>query len=572
MLFSQRQIIVNSPKKELRRVAFQISAAMVDQFATLSGDFSSLHTDKAFGRRSGYRDNVVHGMLPLMFLAVLPDCHFEGYEASMQKLTARFLKPIYAGDKLSLEARLSARDDEQMVTEFEYAVKNEQSGAVLTTGLFALTYTQTQPVNTQEFKPDVSGPAGLLLKPLVEQQLDFTAINKGDEKHFNFQVSRPHAYGLFQILNQGRASTALPDFSSWISRYNPANTLAVSLFSTFVGMCIPGKNATFMDFQATCDRSIQWDTHYRFIGTVRFASPSTETVVEKVTIRSLDETQPAFTSGKISAKVNKPPIQMASIEELKAQAVDLGLRNKVALITGASRGLGETTAKLFSLYGAKVVVNYYRGHSDAQRIVAEIEAVGGQAIAVQADVSDQNQVDHLVETAQAEFGPVDILVNNAVGNFSATGFLELTWDTLQKDIDVIVKGAFHCCQAVLPGMIKKKSGKIINISTIATEIPPAGQAKYVVAKSGLVGLTRSLAVEFAVHNIQVNMVTPSIMETDLTKNISKMFLEGMKNDTPMQRNATPVDVAKTVVYLASSLASFTTGQQIMVTGGNAPFL
>ncbi|MCB0213275.1 MAG: SDR family oxidoreductase, partial [Anaerolineae bacterium] len=513
-----------------------------------------------------------HGMLPLMFLAALPNCQLEGYTATMKKLTARFLKPIYVGDTLLLETKLSAFNEGQMVAEFEYAVKNDRSGAVMTTGLFSLAYIDAQPINPQDYKSNMSEAAGLLPERLIEQQLDFNMINKGDEKLFDFRVRRSHAHHLYQILTDGLTSTAPPDFSSWISGYNPANALAVSLFSTFVGMCIPGKNATFMDFQATCDQPIRWNTPYRFIGTVRFASPSTETITEKVAIRSLDKTQTPLVSGKISAKVNTPPTQMATIEDLKQQAVDLGLKNKVVLITGASRGLGETTAKLFSLYGARVVVNYYRGQSDAQRIVGEIEESGGQAIAVQADVSDRDQVVRMIETVQAELGSVDILINNAVGNFSATNFLELTWDTLQKDIDVIIKGAFHCCQAVLPAMIEKNSGKIINISTIAAEIPPAGQTKYVVAKSGLVGLTRTLAVEFAAHNIQVNMVTPSIMETDLTKNISKMFLEGMKNDTPMQRNATPVDVAKTIVYLASSLASFTTGQQIMVTGGNPPLL
>jgi len=121
-------------------------------------------------------------------------------------------------------------------------------------------------------------------------------------------------------------------------------------------------------------------------------------------------------------------------------------------------------------------------------------------------------------------------------------------------------------------MMENKGGKIVNIGTIATDNPPANQAKYVVSKSALVGLTRSLAVEFAAHNIQINMVVPNFVETDLTKHIAKMFVEKIKNDTPMKRLALANDVAKAVVFLASSQASFTTGQRIMVTGGAAPFL
>jgi len=151
-------------------------------------------------------------------------------------------------------------------------------------------------------------------------------------------------------------------------------------------------------------------------------------------------------------------------------------------------------------------------------------------------------------------------------------FMELEWQELQQDIDVTIKGMFNCCQEVLPLMLKNKWGKIINVSTVFTDNPPPGQAKYVISKSGIVGLTRSLAVEFAAENIQVNMVVPSITETDLTKHVPKMFLEGMRKNTPMRRNAAPVDVAKAVVFLSSSLASFTTGQKIMVTGGNPPFL
>lgn len=263
---------------------------------------------------------------------------------------------------------------------------------------------------------------------------------------------------------------------------------------------------------------------------------------------------------------------MPSVKELKEKHLDLQLKGKVVLITGASRGIGETTAKLFALHGAKVIINYFKGKQDAEKIAEEIKSLKFQALALPADVSDRAQVKKMVADAIKHFGSVDILINNAVRDNLPANFMHLTWDDLQKDIDINLKGAFNCCQEVIPEMIKNKAGKIINIITVAADNPPPDQVKYVVSKSALVGLSRSLAVELAPYNIQVNMVSPGMVETDLTQHVPKMFRDKLKHETPMQRNALPEDVAKAVVFLASSLASFTTGQKIMVTGGNAPFL
>jgi len=547
---------------------------MVKRFADLTGDFSSLHVDKAFGRRSGYRNNIIHGMIPVIFLTALPVTSRNRIRYLLQKVSARFLKPVFANDRLSLKVTSAELDKDQSRIELGYVLNNAKSGSTVTTG-FATFYYSINPLDAVEPQPSGQPENSncIILDALAEQDLQFKDIHKGDEQRFTFRLSKDHAHSLYEILADGHSSTFQFGFLEWMDRFDPANLLASCLFSTFVGMRIPGKHATFMDFQATYNQQIQWNRDYVFVGKVRFSSPSTATVVENISIRTTEEADSEIiASGKINAKVNDPPSKMPSVEYLKHNQLDLQLRNKVVLITGASRGIGETTAKLFSLYGAKVAINYFCGEDDARRIVDEIVSHGGQALAVQADVSDREQVKQMVEAACAEYGTVDVLVNNAVSNAYALDFLELSWDTLQKDIDIIIKGAFNCCQEIVPLMIGQKGGKIINISTIYADAPPAGQAKYVIAKSGLVGLTRSLAVEFASDNIQVNMVVPSIVETDLSKQVPKMFLEGMKNNTPMQRHASPIDVAKAVVMLASSLSSFTTGQKIMVTGGQVPFL
>ncbi len=151
-------------------------------------------------------------------------------------------------------------------------------------------------------------------------------------------------------------------------------------------------------------------------------------------------------------------------------------------------------------------------------------------------------------------------------------FLETPWSKVQEDIDVMVKGAFLLMQGVLPLFIEQGGGKVVNVSTLATEVPPAMHSKYVIAKSALVGLTRAVAVEYAAQNVQVNLVAPSLIETDFTRGFSSVELARMKSTSPMKRLATPQDVADAIVFLASPRSAYTTGQQLMVTGGLAPFL
>jgi 3-oxoacyl-[acyl-carrier protein] reductase len=178
----------------------------------------------------------------------------------------------------------------------------------------------------------------------------------------------------------------------------------------------------------------------------------------------------------------------------------------------------------------------------------------------------------MVRAVVEKYRRVDILVNNAAADYRPIDFLELSWDDVQKDIDVIVKGAFNCCKEIVPVMLSNGGGKIINISSAATDNPPAGQAKYVTAKSALVGLSRSLAVEFAAKNIQVNLIAPSLVETDFVAHVPEPYRRKLGQDNPMGRNASPLDVARAVIMLASSFASFTTGQRWMVTGGTGPFV
>ena len=323
---------------------------MIRRFVDLTGDTSSLHTNKAFARRSMYRENVVHGILPLIFISALKPCYNKEYICSFCKISARFLKPIFVNDRLLLSSKISAIDEEQSRIELEYILKRLETGTVLTTGKFALRYSDFVTDKGQMHQsglPDFN--QHMVTEPLVEQNLQFEQISKGDEKSFQFLISENHAYLLYEILREGLLSDCQFDLSNWLANCNTSNLLSTLLFSTFVGMCIPGKHATFTDFNVTFYKPIQWQKKRMFAGKVGFKSQSTFTLVENISIYDPENKREVYATGKINAKVNEPPIRMPSIKFLKANELDLQLRDKVVLITGASRGIGETTAKLFSV-------------------------------------------------------------------------------------------------------------------------------------------------------------------------------------------------------------------------------
>ncbi len=558
-------------KKRTCDTRFRITDDMVRRFIDLTGDSSSLHTDKMFARRSMYRDVVVHGMLPVIFLSASRNLYVRGSSFSFKGISAKFHKPIFAGDALVLSARVSKIDKEN-IAELEYAVKRLDRGTVVITGNSTVSYSRHPADGIDSRGRRASSARSMVDGVIREQVLRIEQIFKDDKKSFEFLISKKHISWLFEIISDGISAYHRMNLSAWSRACDPINLMAASLFSTFVGMCIPGKYAAFIDFSAEFRKPLRPNRIYLLTGRVGFKSQSASAVAEEISIHAADDEKDVHAAGKITARVNEPPAKMPSIGSLKEKSADLGLKDKVVLVTGASRGIGETISKLFSVYGAKVAVNYFRGAKDARDIVGEMSSSGGDAMAVKADVSNRQEVSSMVSAICRRFGTIDILVNNAVRDTYPIPFIETTWNDFQRDIDVVVKGAFNCCQEVLPLMMKKNAGKIVNISTVFADNPPPHQSKYVVSKNGLVGLSRSLAVEFAPYNIQVNMVSPSMVKTDLTSHVSKIFLEAMKNDIPMKRNAAPIDVAKAVVFLSSSMAPFTTGQKIMVTGGLPPFL
>ncbi|WP_144556678.1 3-oxoacyl-[acyl-carrier-protein] reductase [Bacillus pumilus] len=242
------------------------------------------------------------------------------------------------------------------------------------------------------------------------------------------------------------------------------------------------------------------------------------------------------------------------------------LTNKTAVVTGASRGIGRSIAIDLAKNGANVVVNYSGNEAKANEVVDEIKALGQQAFAVKADVSNAEEVQALMKQAIDTFGSIDILVNNA--GITKDNLLmrmkENEWDDV---ININLKGVFNCTKAVSRQMMKQRSGRIINLASVVGVCGNPGQANYVAAKAGVIGLTKTTAKELATRHITVNAVAPGFISTDMTDKLDENVQTEMLKQIPLARFGAPEDISNVVVFLASEGAGYITGQTIQVDGG-----
>ena len=244
------------------------------------------------------------------------------------------------------------------------------------------------------------------------------------------------------------------------------------------------------------------------------------------------------------------------------------LEGQVAVVTGGSRGIGRAIALRLAQEGCRVVINYHSKADAAQEVVDEIVAGGGEASAVQGDVSVAEQANQIIAHAQETYGTVDILVNNA--GITRDGLLmRMSEDDWNAVINTNLSGAFHCIKAVQRIMLRKRSGRIIQISSVSGLRGNPGQANYAAAKAGLVGLTKTVARELSSRNITVNAIAPGFIDTDMTRELSEDVITQLQGQIPMQRLGAPEDVAAAVAFLASDDAAYITGQVLCVDGGMA---
>ena len=242
------------------------------------------------------------------------------------------------------------------------------------------------------------------------------------------------------------------------------------------------------------------------------------------------------------------------------------LDGKTALVTGASRGIGRAIALCLAAKGARVAINYAGNVKAAEEVKAAIEAAGGTAILCQADIADSAAVEAMVANVVKEFGTIDILVNNA-GITRDTLLMRMKDEDFAKVLDTNLKGVFYCTKAISKLMMKKRSGRIVNMASVVGLVGNAGQTNYAAAKAGVIGFSKSAAKELASRGITVNVVAPGFIGTDMTAGLPESVKEKMLTDIPLGRMGEPEDVASAVLFLASDQASYITGQVVHVDGG-----
>lgn len=239
---------------------------------------------------------------------------------------------------------------------------------------------------------------------------------------------------------------------------------------------------------------------------------------------------------------------------------------KVALVTGASRGIGRATAEAFARAGYQVAANYCRSKEQIEQFSAQMEREGCAVIPVQADVSDPEQVERMVQTVQRQFGHIDVLVCNAgiARQGLLTDFSPADWRQMMA---VNLDGTFYCCRSVLTGMIRRQSGCIITTSSIWGIAGASCEVPYSAAKAGIIGLTRALAKEVGPSGIRVNCIAPGVIDTEMNGNLTPEVMAQLREETPLGTIGTPKQVADLALYLAGEGASFLTGQVISPNGG-----
>jgi 3-oxoacyl-[acyl-carrier protein] reductase len=396
--------------------------------------------------------------------------------------------------------------------------------------------------------------------PFVEVQFaDFDRIQPGDEVCFSKTITAEEVE-TFASLSGDRNPLHMDEKFAARTRFRRRvvhGMLLANYVSALVGMRYPGPGALWSQ------QTFRWPAPV-FVGdqvhltlSVKHKSEGSRTLA--IEVKALNQ------DGKV---VMEGDGVVTALQERK-QANELPITERVAFVSGASRGIGAAIASALASAGASVVINYRNRASAAEELCATIQSKGGHAIALQADVSDYPSVLGAMQNAREEFKhPIDLLINNAGSPPEPRPFVHLTWDEIQAILDVDVRGAFNCCQAVIPGMMEQTSGRIINIGSAFTRtVPPANWSCFLLAKSAIHTLTRCLAAELGPHGIRVNTVSPGTVETDAAAGLSERLRRVQAMQTPLRRLASPTDIAAVVAALCTSAGDFITGTDIPVCGG-----
>ena len=388
---------------------------------------------------------------------------------------------------------------------------------------------------------------------------DFGKIKPGDVVEFTKTISAEDVEAFAKLSGDRNPLHMEEKFAArtHFQRRVVHGMLVANYVSTLIGMRCPGPGALWSQ------QNFRWPAPV-FIGdkislTMKVTHKSEGSRSLTLEVKALNQDGKVVMEGEGTA---------IAIEE-RRQTTELPVSERVAFVSAGARGLGAAIAEALARQGAMVIVNYRKSAAAAQQLCSTIQSNGGRAIPVQADITNQSAVAAAVEKGSREYQrPVSILINSAGSAPEPRPFMQTSWDQVQTTLDVHVRGAFHCSQAVIPGMMEQKSGRIINIgSSFLLNTPPVNWSNFLVAKSAMQALTRCLAAELGPHGIRVNLVSPGLVETESIAGLSERLRKVHAMQTPLRRLASPAEVAAVVAALCTNAGDFVTGAEIPVSGG-----
>jgi 3-oxoacyl-[acyl-carrier protein] reductase len=390
--------------------------------------------------------------------------------------------------------------------------------------------------------------------------IDFDKIQPGDEVHFSKKLLAADVNAFAELSGDQNPLHMDEGFASrtHFQRRVVHGMLLANYVSALVGMRCPGPGALWSQQNFRWHAPVFIGDEVRLTLKVTHKSAGLRTMAIEVKAEKADGKVVMDGEGLVTA-----------LEERK-QTAELPITERVAFVSGGSRGVGAAISSALALAGAAVVVNYRTQASSAEDLCAAIRSRGGRAIPLRGDVSNYSSIVEAMQEACQEFQhPVDLLVNNAGSLPELRPFLQTTWEEVQSALDIHVRGAFHCCQATIPGMIGQKSGRIINIgSSLLRTAPSANWTCFLLAKAAIQTMTKCLAAELGPHGIRVNTVSPGLIETDSLAVLPERTRKVQAMQTPLRRLASPEDIAAVVLALCTTAGDFITGAEIPVCGGS----
>ncbi len=389
---------------------------------------------------------------------------------------------------------------------------------------------------------------------------NFDRFKVGDEFTLKHQITKSDLLTFSRLTGDNNPLHMSEEFAKKTNFQTPVvhGMLSASFISTIIGTQIPGEGALWLSQTLRFLKPTRIDDVIRVKARISHKSLSTRILSLDITISN--QSEDILISGEATVKVVELRKEEPSMDNNSA----LG----VAIVTGASRGIGAAIAKRLAKDGYKVIVNFRSSASEAQSVVDEIEALQGVAVSYKADVTDSVQVKDMFDFAADKLGPVEVLVNNASSSIVNKSFADMVWADFQSQIDVQLKGFFFLLKEAIPIFKERRFGKIISIASIYTDgSPPVKTYDYVAAKSALVSLTKSIAVEYGPAGIQANIVSPGMTMTSLIANIPEKTKLVTEMNTPLRRLANPSDIASAVSFLSSRANTYITGETIRVCGG-----